>query len=88
MGTCSYRVFLDGLQVVVNLSNRELTPAENSILSKGLSFCPTPREIDIYSLRKDMLDYVRRLRLKEYFCGDDDVGGDFSDKPAFRKKYT
>ena len=33
-----------------------------------------------------MLDYVRRLRLKEYFCGDEDVGGDFLQKPAFRKK--
>ena len=86
MGTCNARVFHDGLQVVVNLSSRDLTPAENSPLSKGLSFCPTPKEIDVFALKKDMLDYVRRLRLKEYFCGDDDVGGDFSQKPAFRKK--
>jgi len=27
-----------------------------------------------------MLDYVRRLRPREYFCGDEDVGGDFSQK--------
>jgi len=26
------------------------------------------------------------LHLKEYFCGDEDVGGDFLQKPAFRKK--
>ena len=88
MGTCNDRVFLDGLQVVVNLSNRDLTPAENSLLSKGLSFCPTPREIDTFALRKDMLEYVRRLRLKEYFCGDRDVDGDVSEIPAFRKKST
>ena len=44
------------------------------------------REIDIFALREDMLEYVRRLRLKEYFCGDEDVDGDFSEKPAFRKK--
>lgn len=54
IGTCNDRVFCDGLQVVVNLSSRELTPAENSLLSKGLSFCPTPEEIDIYSLREDV----------------------------------
>lgn len=86
MGTCNDRVFHDGLQVVVNLSRRDLTPAENSLLSKGLSFCPTPKEIDIFALKTDMLDFVKRLRLKECFCGDGDVGGDFSQKPAFRKK--
>ena len=71
--------------MVVNLSSRELTPAENSLLSKGLSFCLTPKEIDAFALKKDMLDYVRRLHLKEYFCVDEDVGGDVSQKPAFRK---
>ena len=61
------RVFSDGFQIVVNLTKRKLTPAEMSLLSKGLSFRPTPRDIDIFALRKDMSDYVRRLRLKEYF---------------------
>ena len=70
---------------MVNLSSRELIPAENSLLSKGLSFCSTPKEIDAFTLKKDMLDYVGRLHLKEYFCGDKDVGGDVSQKPAFRK---
>lgn len=79
VGTCNDRVFHDGLQVVVNLFSRDLTPAENSLLSIGLSFCPTLKEIDIFALKKD---YVRRLRLKEYFCGDEVVGGDFSQKPA------
>ena len=54
MGTCNERVFRDGLQVVVNLSSRVLTPAEMSLLSKGLSFCPTPKEVDIFALKKDM----------------------------------
>ena len=26
-------------------------------------------------INPDMLDYVRRLRPREYFCGDEDVGG-------------
>ena len=73
MGTCNDRVFRDGRQVVVNLSSRDLTQAEMSLLSKGLSFCPIPKEIDMFALRKDMFDYVRRLRLKEYYCGDDGV---------------
>ena len=55
--------------MVVNLSSRVLTPAEISLLSKGLSFCPTPKEVDIFALKKNMFDFVRRLRLKEYFCG-------------------
>ena len=42
-----------GYQTVVNLSKRELTGAEISLLSKGLKFCPTPEKVDIYSLRPD-----------------------------------
>ena len=88
MGTCNERVFRDGLQVVVNLSSRVLTPAEMSLLSKGLSFCPTPKEVDIFALKKDMFDFVRRLRLKEYYCGEESIDGDFSDQAAFRKRST
>ena len=83
MGTCNDLLFRDCLRVVVNLSSRELTQAEISVLSKGLSFCPTPRRTDIFALRKDMFDYVRRLRLKEYYCGDEEVDGDFSETPGF-----
>ena len=76
-----------GYQTVVNLSKKELTGAEISLLSKGLKFCPTPEKVDIYSLRKDIREYVRRVRLREYFYSEqDDVGGSFSDLPAFRKK--
>ena len=76
-----------GYQTVVNLSKRVLTEGEVSLLSKGLKFCPTPEKIDIYSLRQDIKEYVRRVRLKEYFYTDqDDVEGEFSSLPAFRKK--
>ena len=67
-------------------------PAENLyqlrtlFYQKGCHFVrSTPKEIDAFTLKKDMLDYVGRLHLKEYFCGDKDVGGDVSQKPAFRK---
>ena len=63
-----------------------MSEAENALLSKALSFCPTPAEIDVYTLRKDVLNYVRRIRLKEYFYSDEETDGDFSEIPAFRKK--
>ena len=88
MGTCNDRVFRDGLQVVVNLSSRVLTPAEMSLLSKGLSFCPTQKEVDIFALKREMFDFVRRLRLKEYYCGDESIDGDFLDQPAYGKRST
>ena len=82
------RVFSDGFQIVVNLSKRLLTPAETSLLSKGPSFCPTPRDIDLFALKKDVSDSVRRLRLKEYFLNNNYVGGGFSSYPAFRHRST
>ena len=39
---------------MVNLSNRVLSQAEVSALSKRLKFCPTPEEIGIYALKKDI----------------------------------
>ena len=86
LGSVSDQVYSDGLQVVVNLSDRTLSEAENALLSKGLSFCPTPTEIDVYTLRKNVLNYVGRIRLKEYFYSDEESDGDFSKTPAFRKK--
>lgn len=75
-----------GNRIVVNLSKRHLTEAEVSLLSKGLKFCPTPERIDIYNVRKDIRDYIRRIRLREYFYCEDRVDGDFSEMPAFRTK--
>ena len=62
-----------------------LSEPELSLLSKGLKFCPTPENVGVYALCKDIKDYVRRIRLKEYFYSDDNVGGDFSEFPAFGK---
>ena len=81
------RVFIDGFQIVVKLSNRELTPSEMSLLSKGLSFFLAPKEIDTFALSK-VSDFVIHLRFKEYFFNDENIGGDFSSYPAFRNKST
>ena len=77
-----------GNRIVANLSKRHLTEAEVLLLSKGLRFCLTPERIDIYNVRKDIGDYVRRIRLGEYFYCADQVDGDFSEMPAFVTKST
>ena len=54
---------------VVNLSSVNLNETEIKLLSKGLSFCPTPHKIDWVELKTDLSDFAHRLRLKEYFYG-------------------
>ncbi len=55
---------------VVNLSSHILTPAQNSLLEKGLNFCPTPGEPDMLELIKDMDLLHRLLILKAFFMKD------------------
>ena len=59
------------------LSRRELTDSLISLLYKSLKFCPTPSDLDRYSSRKDINDFIRRIRLKEYFIEGDNVEGGF-----------
>ena len=75
-----------GTQIVLKFSRRILTEAGKSLLSKGLKFCPTPEEVDMYNLRKNIKEFTRRIKLREYFYSDENMDGDFSDMPAFRKK--
>ena len=55
---------------VVNLSNRVLTPDEIQVLSRGLNFRPTPKNIDKFQLKKDLDEFGRRIKLKYYFDKD------------------
>ena len=72
----------EDLNIVVNLSSRLLTQEEKVVLSKGLKFCPTPTDIDMYEVRRDINEFLRRIRLREYFYNDDDdVEGDISEDP-------
>jgi len=42
-----------------------------------------------YEVCRDINEFFRRIRLREYFYNDDDdVEEDFSEAPAFRKKST
>ena len=71
---------------VINLSNVQLTEDETLLLSRGLTFCPTPRHIDWTQVKADINDFSRRLRLKEYFF-DPQNNRDFNPNP-FRLKST
>ena len=82
LGSLNTEVYTGGLQLVTNLKSRQLTVAEKSLPSKGLLCCPTPSEIDVYASRKDVLDFVGRITLKEYVYSDDVIDG----TPDFRKK--
>ena len=42
--------------------------------------------MDTYTLKKDVLEFVRRICLKDYFYKDEDIDGDFSEIPAFQRK--
>ena len=55
---------------VINISNCSLSTDETSILSRGLTFCPTPRHIKWPEVSADIYDFSRRMRLTEYFFDD------------------
>ena len=55
-------------RVVTNLSSRMLTATEEKLLSKGLSFIPTQRNIDVWRVHSDLAEWERRMRLREYFA--------------------
>ena len=44
-----------------------LSTDEISILSRGLTFCPTPRHINWAEVSADIYDFSRRMRLAKYF---------------------
>ena len=58
---------------MVNLSGSALSEAEINLLSKGLSFCPTPRHIEKEQILDDLEKFFRRLHLKEFFLEEEEV---------------
>ena len=52
---------------VVNLSGVALGEAEINLLSTGLSFCPTPRQMKKEEILDDVEKFFRQLRVKEFF---------------------
>ena len=58
--------------LVVNLSNYELTEHEIAVLSKGLKFIPTPTRTNKTELLADIKKFGRRMRLKEFLLDQND----------------
>ena len=68
-------------QYVVNLSTHTLTPAQISLLNKGLTFCPTPGRLEQTELRKDLEEFHRKLRWRHHHDDDNPFGA--SKNPYF-----
>ena len=56
---------------VINLSRRNLSASEISLLSKGLKFVPTANKIDRAKLKTELEEYGRKLRLMWHFRNDE-----------------
>ena len=57
----------------MNLSSITLSDAEIELLTKGMSFSPTPRAGDLFELNNDLFDFSRKLRLRYHFRNNDYV---------------
>ena len=67
---------------VFNLSRRNITDAELSLLSKGISFVPTLEKIDRWQLKNDLEKSGRNIRLKMQFLNEPTHS--FSEVSAFK----
>ena len=56
---------------VINLSRRNLSSVEISLLSKGLKFVPIANKIDQAKLKRELEEYGRKLRLMWHFRNDE-----------------
>ena len=52
---------------VINLSQTPLSNDKLLVLARSLTFCPTPKCINLAELSADINDFTQRMRLKEYF---------------------
>lgn len=74
----------DGGGQIVNLSKIKLSATEISVLSRGLTFCPSNGKYSELTLLKDLDNFARTLRLREYFFDRSD--GENA-KPSFVAKH-
>ena len=81
---CNNNNLLIPENLVLNLSKIELTSDEVSILSRGLTFCPTPAEPDMGSVYIDLERFFRTLRLKVFFDekSNNHIGSSQSQSPV------
>ena len=51
----------------INLASKELTEAEQRVLSKGPSFCPVPKDINWQKVHESLDQFDHRIRIAAYF---------------------
>ena len=51
----------------INLSRRNISASEISLLSKGLKIVPRANKIDCVKLKTELEEYVKKLRLMRHF---------------------
>ena len=51
-------------QIAINLANIELNQHQQSLLKKGPSFIPTPKDVNWFDLRQDLHKFKNQLRTK------------------------
>ena len=70
---------------VINLSRRNLSASEISLLSKGLKFVHTANKIDCAKSKAELKEYRRKLRLVWHFRNDERsfAASTFRAKPSF-----
>ena len=74
---------------VNNLSQRQMTKSEISLLSKRLKVVPTPNRIDKAKLKQELEVFERKPRLMWYFRNDErifDCNKKFKPKSTFNQK--
>ena len=53
--------------LIVNLLKRILSETERNVLELGLTFCPSQNNYNKEQISFDFFQFIRRLRLREYF---------------------
>jgi hypothetical protein len=53
--------------IVINLSDILITEAQEKVLEKGLSFCPSPGRPDFSEIWLDIKEFHRKLEVKKFF---------------------
>lgn len=69
--------------------NIELSPSENSVLEKGLSFIPQSKSVDVFQTFEDTQRLFRKVRLKAHFSNlNDDTQIDDEPNVDVMKNYN
>ena len=58
-------------ETVINISSKELTDTQLSVLSKGLSFVPTSG-VNVFGLKVDLFRCFRQIKLRHFFAKNTD----------------